>query len=389
MFNFFKKPAFGLDISDYSVEIISLGGRISNPELLAMGRVILKPGVVKNGEILNKEELKKSLKNLIENPKFGKIKTRQFIFTLAESRVFLDIFETPKNLRKAERLEFIRSKVSQTFPYSLEELNYDFLIRDKDNTYEVFLVGASKAIVDDYLEIFELLKLRPLVIDIESEGLARSLITDNKKPTLIIDIGARTTNFGIFDQKGLRLSISNEIAGNKFTQSLIDGLKISKTEAEKIKKEVGLNPEIEEGKIFLILQRDIQIGMIWQIRKIEKYFQQKEGKKIEKIILAGGSSMLPFLKEYLADNLEREVEIGDPLVKINIEILKKKEYFEEALKVSPILYAPAIGSALRGLTKNPEKVGINLIGQIGAKKHLLKRKLSSISTILSKIKRSP
>ena len=51
MFNFFQKKAFGLDISDYSIEIISLGGSIERPKLLAMGRTILEPGIVENGKI--------------------------------------------------------------------------------------------------------------------------------------------------------------------------------------------------------------------------------------------------------------------------------------------------------------------------------------------------
>jgi len=361
MFNLFKKIAFGLNISDYSVEVIFLSGSIENPYLLVMGRTILKPGIVENGKILNKKELKKSLQDLIKNPKFAKIKTRKLIFALPESRIFLDIFEISKSLKKEEKLEFIRSRVSQTFPYPLKELYYDFLIKNRNHLDEVLLVGAPKDIVNDYLEIFKDLKLQPLALEIESESLARSLIADSQATILIVDIGARTTNFAIFSQKELRLSISNEIAGNKFTQSLAERLKISKPEAERIKKEVGLNPEIEEGRIFLILQRDIQVGMIWEIRKIEKYFQKKEGKKIKKIILTGGSSLLPRLPEYLAENLEKEVVIGNPFFKINIDILRKKEYFKKIPEVSSTLYSTVIGSALRGLAKKPEKAGINLI----------------------------
>jgi len=82
---------------------------------------------------------------------------------------------------------------------------------------------------------------------------------------------------------------------------------------------------------------------------------------IEKIILAGGSAALPHLPEYLAENLEKPVAIGDPWVKINIDILKKKEYFEKALEVNPVFYSTVIGSALRGLSKDPAKEGINLL----------------------------
>ncbi|MDO8504217.1 MAG: hypothetical protein Q7S60_06095, partial [bacterium] len=61
------------------------------------------------------------------------------------------------------------------------------------------------------------------------------------------------------------------------------------------------------------------------------------------------------------------VEIGDPWVRINIDILKKKEYFKEALEINPILYSTVVGAALLGLSKNPEKAGINLLSRSNLK----------------------
>lgn len=355
--NFYRKRALGLDISDYSIEIISLGGSIDNPKLLAMGRTVLEPGIVENSKILNKEKLITPLLKLIKNPKFGKIKTNKFIFSIPESKSFIHIFEIPENLEKKKILDFIKSQASQTFPFPLENLYLDFQIRDK----EVLLVAAPKNIVQDYLDVFKKCRVSPLALEPESESLGRSLIEDKKETILILDIGARTTIFSIFDEKGLRLSISNEIAGNRFTKKISEKLNISWEKAESLKKKAGLKPGIKGGRVFLILQKEIQTGIIEEIGKIEKYFQEKEQKSIKKIILAGGSAVLPRLSEYLAENLEKLVSIGDPWAKINIDILKKKEYFKEALEVNPVFYSTVIGSSLRGLAKNPSKAGINLI----------------------------
>lgn len=357
---FFRTPPFGIDISDYSIEVVSLKGSFRNPRLFAMGRSILEPGLVEDGKILNKEILKKTFSDLIKSPKFGKIKTNRFIFSLPESKSFILIFELPKDLKKKKELEFIKSQVNQNLPFEIEDLYLDFKIKKRDNSKEVFLVAAPKKIVNDYLEIFRSLKLRPLTIETESESLGRSLFRDQKETVLIVDIGARTTNFSIFDAGELRFSSTLEVAGDKFTKGLADGLGISFNEAERFKKKSGLNPGVKKGKSFLILQRDIQ-KIVLEIRNIEKYFQRKEKKKIEKIILAGGSAMLPLLPQYLKENLEKPVIIGDPWLNININILKKKRYFKEALEINPILYSTCIGSALRGLLKNPKRAGTNLI----------------------------
>jgi len=380
MFNFFQKP-FGLDIADTSIKLISLAGSFEKPKLLSLGKAALEPDIVEDGKILNKEKLKRSLSNLILNPEFGKIKKRECIFSLPESKVFLHFFKIPENLKKEERFQKIKFEAGQTFPYPLEELYYDFMIypvRDykgkekrqreqiSNGVYpekEVLLAASPKNIVNDYLNVFKICQIEPIALEIESESLTRALIGKKEGVILIIDIGARTTNFSLFDGGQLKLSISIPIAGNKFTQKIAEKLKIPLSEAEGLKVKHGLNPEVKEGKIFLILQQEFR-EIIEEIEKIENYFQQKIEKKIGKIILTGGSAQLPFLPEYLAENLGVKVEIGDPWAKINIDILKKKEYLKEALKINPILYTTSIGSALRGLIKDPKMAGINLIKEL-------------------------
>jgi len=351
----FQKPIFGLDISDYSIEVISLGGSLENPKLLVLGRTVLEAGIVEDGKILKKETLKEALRKLIEHPKFGKIKTKKLIFSLPESKSFVHILGLPKDLK--EKSEFIKSQASQTFPLSLKDLYFDFRIQNG----EALLIAVPKSIVEGYLQIYKDLKLTPVALEIESLSLARALIPDTKKTTLIADIGARTTNFSLFDEKGLRLSITIEIAGNKFTQAISEELKVTSKEAESLKRKTGLNARLKKGRVFLILQKEIQ-AIIREIKKIEDYFKKKEGKSIEKIILAGGSVILPHFSNYFSENLEIPILIADPWLSINIDILKKKEYFQEALEVNPVFYSTVIGSALRGLEKNP-KSGINLIKQ--------------------------
>jgi len=354
----FSKP-LGLDISDYSIEIVSLESSKENPKLSAMGREVLTPGVIEEGKVLNKESLELALENLISNPQFGKIKTRKLIFSLPESKSFISTFELPKTLKRTETSEFIKSQITQTFPFPLNELYFDFQIKEN----QVLLVAAQKEIIDNYLEILKTCKLQAIALENESTSWSRALINEKEKVILVVDIGAKTTNLVLFDGDELKLSFSIEIAGNKFTKVISDKLNIPLKKAEEIKKKIGLNPELEGGKIFLILQKEI-LEIIGEIRKIENYFGQKTGKKIEKIILIGGSSLLPYLPDYLSENLEKKVEIGNPLSEINVDISKEKEFFKETLKTDSVIYSTAVGLALRGLERNPKKEGINLIKEL-------------------------
>ena len=131
MFNLSQKP-FGLDISDYSIEIISLGGSVEKPSLLAMTGTVLEPGIVEDSQILNKGKLKDALENLMKNPDFGRIKTKKIIFSIPESKTFFHIFELPQELSGQKKQDFINSQAEKTFPYSLKELYLDFRVSGKD-----------------------------------------------------------------------------------------------------------------------------------------------------------------------------------------------------------------------------------------------------------------
>jgi len=355
----------GMDISDFSIEVVSLTGSINrNIQLVAVGNKVLEPGIIRNGKVLKKEVLKKILKDLIQNPVFGKINSKRFVFSVPTINCFIYVFEVSKNLNKKEQSDFIIANAGQVFPFSLKELYFDFLPRERNGKKEALLAASPKNIIDDYLEIFKDLKVKPLVITIEPESLFKSLVESVKKDeaVLVVDIGAKVTNFSIFDKIGLKASFSNDVAGNRFTKRLSEKLNISQEKAENFKKRIGLNPDVKEGKIFLILQKEIQT-IILEIKKVKNYFQKKEGRKIEKIILTGGSSKLPGLKKYLEENLKEEILIGNPWSKMNFKDSSGKKYFEQVLKKESLCYSTAIGSALIGLEKS-EKNRINFAKKI-------------------------
>jgi len=353
MFNFFPKP-FGLDISDHSIEIISLSGSLKKPELSALERMILKPGVVRDGQIIQKEKLEEYLKKSISEPRFGVIKTRNLIFALPESKTFVHSFNISTEIPEKLRIKEIETEAGKFFPFSLNELYYDFSVNEKGN---VLLAAAPKKIVDDYLEVFNNCQINPIIFETTSESLARALIDEKNKPVLIVDMGAKTTSLSIFDGQGIVLSSSLSTGGEKLTETISEKLAITKAQAEEIKIETGLDPKKKKGRIFLILQEEIQ-KIIKKIREIDSYFEEKTGNKIEKIIMTGGAMLTLNLKEYLADNLEKEILIGDPWEKTGIFIGK---YFKKSLKFEPIFFSSAIGSALRGLARDPKKTGINFI----------------------------
>lgn len=353
MFIFGPKRGLGLDISDSSIEILELE-KISN-EIKVRGFARLQipnKEYIENGEIKKKEPLIESIKEVIKKAEPEKIKTSKVILSIPESRVFTYFFELPINLKPKEMKEALSYEIDSIFPYSSKELFFDFrIITQKEKTQEVFVAASPIKIINDFKEVVEKAGLKPIVFDMESKSLARALIDkfEKNQAIMILDIGARTSIISIFDELGLRFSSNIKLAGNRFTKEAAAVLNVSLEEAEKIKIKEGFLSE----KFGEALKKAGKI-LCQEVKKEVKFTEEKYQFKISKIILAGGSSLLPGIREFLEKEIGLPVENGNPLIKLSKDNLLAKEE-------KNILFADVIGLALRGLEKNPEKIDINLL----------------------------
>ena len=340
MSNFFKKPAFGLDISDYSIEVLELGSRL---KVQAFGRIVLEPGIVKNGMILDKKKLTEKIKKVISQ---AKIKSNQVVLSLPESKVFIHIFQTPKGLKGKTLKYAIAFEAPKIIPLEQQKIYWDCQIVSslpKATQQSVLYVATFKKIINGYIDVLNEIGLKPVVFEMESIALGRALLESIKPQNslVIVDIGARTTNINIFNKnKELRWTSSVSVAGNQFTKAISEKLNISLDQAEELKKEQGLN---EGSKTVLILQKELQ-PIIQEIKEILHYYKEQ----IDEIFLAGGSAQIPDIVPYLSLNTEKKVSLGKSLI-------------TKQLKGESILYNTVIGLALRALKGRSVKLSINLL----------------------------
>jgi len=343
MFLFFRKSAFGIDISDFSIEVLHLS---SKGKIKAFGRKIIEEGIIRDGFVLNKNKLIEKIKEVIAQ---SKIKESRVILSLPESKVFTHLFQLPKNLKEKELKNALESEIRKTIPLEIEKIYWDYQIvfPNLKNGYQaVLFVGTLKEIVDDYTEILDQIGLEPVAFEVESIALGRALLKERKLEAgvMIVDIGARTANINIFDKNKVLIDSTTVFsAGNCFTKSISKDLKISLEEAEKLKKICGLDEKKEKGKIAKILEKELQ-PIIKKIKESIEFY----GQEIEEILLVGGSSRIFKISKLFSLNLGLKVNIG---ISPYVSQLKRKS----------VLFNVVVGLALRGLEKNPQESGINLL----------------------------
>ncbi len=213
------------------------------------------------------------------------------------------------------------------------------------------MVAIPNDIVSQYREIAHLANLNLRILESEVFALARASIKNVKEKKVIglIDIGARSTTCSVVEEGVLKISHSFNTAGNQLTEIIARSLNIDYNKAEEIKKKHGLiTPpagDLPKGdnnvrKILIPLIDSI----LEEIKKAFRNFYLKEGKEIEKIVLAGGLVSMPGLKEYFSTELKKELDVANPFSNIACPAI-----LANTLKEIGPNYTVAMGLAMKGL----------------------------------------
>lgn len=220
----------------------------------------------------------------------------------------------------------------------------DATLRKQKKT-EVLLIAVPNEIKKKYAHIAELAGLELEALEMETFPLARALLKGNPAVTVVVDIGARSTDICIADGGFVRISHNFEFSGVDITKAYGAFTKSDYTEAEKKKKAAGLN--LTPGQLagageLLAIVDDI----ISETERITHSYFNKTGREIMRVVLAGGVSRMPgFLarfRERFSSFPQEAVVIGNPFTH-----LAYPRELEKTLEEIGPSFAVAAGLAMR------------------------------------------
>lgn len=346
----------GIDIGTSSIKVVEMSSWAGRKKLENYGEIsasVLYKKPFRTFEktilLLSSKDIARAIKAVIEETK---IKSSKVAFSIPDFSTFFTTFELPP-MTPEEIPQAVRAEARRHVPLPLGEVTLDWQILEKPiNTrkgkVKILLVTVPNEIINQYQRIAADLNLELLALEAEIFGMMRSLVDKDEKGILgLIDIGARSTTCSIISKKVLNISRSFDLSGNSLTERIAKGLSVDYKKAEDIKKKHGILSSQED--VNRNNSRDILIPLIDliinQIDKVFKSFYLKEKKEVKKIILSGGTALLPGLLEYFQDHFpKKEVEIANPFSKIFCPPI-----LDETLKEMGPSYTIAIGMALRGL----------------------------------------
>jgi type IV pilus assembly protein PilM len=209
---------------------------------------------------------------------------------------------------------------------------------------QVMVVSVPKSTTVKYGGIVKSVKLSLKAMEVENFAVARSIIGNDKGTFMIVNIGAKATDFTVVSDGVVRITRNIDVGGAEISRSLASGFGIDLERADKLKKSGRVNLLDPQNDTTRLIGPAIGIIIDEMKRLREMYHKKSPLKKIEKLIFTGGTSKMATLTDYFAREIGMECQIGNPLARIGVD--KKQQAVVEA--VSPEL-AVAIGLAMRGI----------------------------------------
>lgn len=335
----------GIDLGSTSIKIVELRKEKDQLRLVNYG-FSENTSPIKIEQIKDVKPIAKIIKKIQRKTH---IKGLEAYTALPTFSVFTSVLNLSNVLAK-DIPSAVHWEAKKVIPLPLEDMILDWKQIDPPNkkgpaNVRVLLTGAPKLLVRKYISIFKETDIHLKSMETETFSLIRSLIGNDKSTIMIVEIGASTTDVTIIDKGIPMLSRSIDVGGNTITKTLSSRLKVSPEHAEQFKYDLGLESVADDGSASKVVMEALG-PVVNEMKYAMELYANKNNVSTEKIILSGGSAMLPNLPEYLSKVLDKKVVIGNPWDRVSCQVDLKPLLDEIGPRMSV-----AVGLAMYGFGK--------------------------------------
>jgi type IV pilus assembly protein PilM len=294
------------------------------------------------------------------------IKATNVIFSVSGQSVFTRFVKLPP-VDESKVAQIIQYEAQQNVPFPIDEVIWDYQLLGKnpEGELEVVLLAIKSDIIEDLNEGVESCGLRTEMVDVAPMALYNAVrynYGDLEGCTMVVDLGARTTNLLFLEQNRV-FSRSIPIAGNAITQSIAAEFNVPFLEAEQMKKSMGFvalggayeEPESETQARVSKIIRNVMTRLHAEIaRSINFYKGQQGGSAPARVLLSGGSSIIPYTDRFFKEKIPTEIEYFNPFRNVEID----PSIPREELARSAHFFGEVVGLGLRKHTECPIEVDL-------------------------------
>ncbi|MFP5406752.1 MAG: pilus assembly protein PilM [Gammaproteobacteria bacterium] len=310
----------GIDLSASSVKVVELSR--GQKSALRVERYAIEPverGAIVEGNIEKPEAVAESLTRALR--RCGS-RAREAALALPTGAVITKKIVLPAGLREEDYELQVETEASQYIPFPIDEVSLDFQTigpsPDSDDDIDVLLAASRKEKVDDRVAVAEMAGLQPVVMDVEPYAMRAAVdhVTERMpeggkgRIVAIFAIGQATASLTVVLNRQTIFEREQSFGGQLLTQELVRLYGLSPEEAE-ARKRSGDLPENYARELLLpfVEQGASDIG-----RALQFFFTSTPYTRVDQILLAGGSSVVPGFVDAVAQRTQVPTELLNPFV---------------------------------------------------------------------------
>jgi type IV pilus assembly protein PilM len=362
--------AWGIDIGESTVKAVKVRRTKAGSEIVAFDSIERNPPSEESGD--KDYQLREALTALAERNRFG---STPIVVSIPEPAFSRFIPLPPVDKKRIPQV--VQYEARQQIPFPIEEVVWDYQpVRDASEfggENEVAIFSLRSQFVYSLLQNLRLCNIHPVAVLPVPLALYNFLTFDRDiaKGTIVVDMGAGSTDILICDPENFRVR-NITVSGNGITRALAERLKISREEAEALKRECD-DPQ-QAQRLFKLIQPTLN-DLVGQVQRTIGFFKsQIHNVRIEQALLLGSTFRLPGVAEYFVKQLDCDLMSSQTLDRITLA------GDVDSGQLKPLLpsLAVALGLGLEGIGLG--RVQVNLMpSELLRSQEIEKKKPSAIA----------
>ncbi len=347
----------GLDIGSRSIKVGEIADTKKGRSLKKFGMIDVPPGAIGEGTIKDPGAVAELIRELFKQ---SGIKEQNVALSIGGFSIIVKNISL-QTMSEDQLQDTIQYEAEQYIPFDISDVNLDFQIvgesEHNPDQMDVILVAAKKEMVDDYINLVQMSKLNPVVLDVDAFAL-QNIYEISYEPDIVvveegeerkeesialIDIGASKTSLNILKGQSSVFMRDVSLGCGQINEKIISLADCSSEEAENLK--FSEEPEKITKNDIIEITTSIITDWSTEIRRaLDFFYSTYPDEHIKSIMISGGGANINEFKELLAEETATEVQTINPFKNLDLESSRLEPSFLK--KVAPQA-AICMGLAIR------------------------------------------
>lgn len=356
------ESVIGIDFGSSAIKIVQLKKKGGRAVLETYGELALGPYAgIEIGRATNLP-IEKRIEALRDLVREANVTTKNAGLSIPLSATLLSLIQVPE-VDEKRMAEMVPIEARRYIPVPISEVVLDWWVIPKEQEtfaapegmvgghregvgkVDVLLVAILNEAIERNKQIVRALQFHDVLYEIEIFAAVRASLDQGIEPAMVLDMGAGSTKLYLVEHGIVKDSHIINRGSQDITLGLASTLGIPITQAEEMKRAIGLSPSPEHKKVADSIS--IVLGSIFaEASRIMLTFEKKINRSLGKVVLTGGGAVLKGFANAAQVNFKTEVVSAAPFEKT-----ATPAGLTDILKPIGPEFAVAVGIALRKLSQ--------------------------------------